>query len=234
MNCDIIRDLLPLYHDGVCSEESRRLAEEHLAGCAACRQVLADMDAPLPEAEEQRTGNDAAVVERIAREWRRLWRRALLTGAAVVLALCLGGFGFWYSVTQCTVHMDSGDYAYLSACVLKSGEICVEAGLNRACRNCMYYETDESGAWHLCILRPPLRLNIFLGAAEKMFPFDLVTARWKFDPRDFSSGEPEDVYFGVGEDAILLWSKESGCAVPAATEAQEAFWSGWSPGRVLG
>lgn len=232
MNCNIVRDLLPLYHDGVCSEESRRAVEEHLEGCGACRQVLADMDAPLPAAEEEKNGDDAAVVGLIAREWRRLWRRTLLTGAAVVLVLCLGGFAFWYSVTQCTVHMDSGDYAYLSTCVLESGEICVEAGLNKACRNCMHYETDESGAWHLCILRPPLRLNIFLDASEKMFPLDLVMARWKFDPRDFSSGEPEDVYFGVGEDSILLWSKENGYAVPAATEAEEAFWSDWSPGHV--
>ena len=232
MNCNIVQDLLPLYHDGVCSAESRGLVEEHLTGCEACRRVLADMDAPLPAAAEKQAENDAAVVEKIAREWRRLWRRALLTGTVVVLVLCLGGFAFWYSVTQCAVPMDSGDYAYLNTCVLESGEICVDVGLNRACRNCMYYETDESGGVHLCILRPPLRLNIFLNAYEKMFPFDLVAARWKFDPRDFSSVEPENVYFGVGEDSILLWSKEAGYAVPAATETEEAFWNDWSPGHV--
>ena len=48
MNCKIVQDLLPLYHDGVCSEESRRAVKEHLAGCEACRQALEDMDAPLP------------------------------------------------------------------------------------------------------------------------------------------------------------------------------------------
>ena len=231
MNCNIVRDLLPLYHDGVCSEESRTAVEEHLAGCEACSRMLADMDAPLPAAGKG-SENDAVMVDRIAREWRRLWRRALLTGVAVVLAVCLGGFAFWCSVTQCAVPMDSGDYAYLNTCVLESGEICVEVGLNKACRNCMYYETDESGDEHLCILRPPLRLNIFLGASEKMFPFDLLVARWKFDPRDFSSGEPKNVYFGAGEDSILLWSKEAGYAVPAATEAEEAFWRDWSPGHV--
>ena len=30
--CDLIRDLLPLYQDGVCSEESRAAVEEHLRG----------------------------------------------------------------------------------------------------------------------------------------------------------------------------------------------------------
>ena len=32
--CNVIRDLLPLYHDGVCSPESRQLVEEHLEKCA--------------------------------------------------------------------------------------------------------------------------------------------------------------------------------------------------------
>lgn len=233
MNCEIVRDLLPLYHDGVCSEESRRAVEEHLTGCETCRQALADMDAPLPAAEEKKTEEDAAVVERIAREWRRLWRRTLLTGVAVVLVLCLGGFAFWCSVTQCAVPMDRGNYAYLNTCVLESGEICVEVGLDKACRNLISYESDEPGSWHLRILRPLLRLNIFLGAAEKMFPFDLVMVRWKFDPRDFSSDGAGSVYFGEGKDAILLWSEEGGYAVPAATEAEEAYWNDWSPGHVF-
>lgn len=231
MNCEIVQDLLPLYHDRVCSEESRRAVEEHLEGCGACRQLLADMDTPLPAAEKKKTEEDAAVVERIAREWRRLWRRTFLTGVAVVLVLCLGGFVFWCSVTQCAVPMDSGDYAYLNTCVLESGEICVEAGLNRACRNTIYFEKKEDGH-HLCIHRPLLPLNIFFSRSDLMFPEDLVVVRWKFDPRYYSSDRPENVYFGLGEDAILLWSEEGGCAVPAATEAEEAFWNIWSPGHV--
>ena len=87
MNCKIVQDLLPLYHDGVCSEESRAAVEAHLAGCESCRRTLTDMNAPLPEAEGKRSEDGAAVVERVAREWRRLWRRALLTGAIAVAAL---------------------------------------------------------------------------------------------------------------------------------------------------
>ena len=33
MNCDIIQDLLPLYHDGVCSAASQAAVEDHLASC---------------------------------------------------------------------------------------------------------------------------------------------------------------------------------------------------------
>lgn len=64
MNCRIVQDLLPLYHDGVCSPESRTAVEEHLTGCEACSRMLADMDAPLPAAEGKKTENAAAAVKK--------------------------------------------------------------------------------------------------------------------------------------------------------------------------
>ena len=50
MECNIIRDLLPIYADGLESEESRALIEAHLEGCPDCRAQLermrAQVDAP--------------------------------------------------------------------------------------------------------------------------------------------------------------------------------------------
>ena len=40
MDCDVIRDLLPLYADEACSEKSRALVNEHLLDCADCRAML--------------------------------------------------------------------------------------------------------------------------------------------------------------------------------------------------
>lgn len=39
-SCDMIRDLLTLYCDNVCSEDSRRAVEEHLEECDLCRGEL--------------------------------------------------------------------------------------------------------------------------------------------------------------------------------------------------
>ena len=39
-DCEVIRDLLPLYADDACSRASRTLVEGHLAGCADCRTML--------------------------------------------------------------------------------------------------------------------------------------------------------------------------------------------------
>lgn len=39
-DCEIIRDLLPLYVDDICSEKSRELVDEHLRECAECDSLL--------------------------------------------------------------------------------------------------------------------------------------------------------------------------------------------------
>lgn len=42
-NCNIIRDLLPLYADQVCSDDSRALVDSHLNGCRDCSLLLKQM-----------------------------------------------------------------------------------------------------------------------------------------------------------------------------------------------
>lgn len=41
--CGIIGDLLPLYIDGVCNDESRRAVEVHLSQCEACKNYYEQM-----------------------------------------------------------------------------------------------------------------------------------------------------------------------------------------------
>lgn len=43
MNCKIIQDLLPLYRDEVCSQESRQAVDEHIQSCPHCAEVLREM-----------------------------------------------------------------------------------------------------------------------------------------------------------------------------------------------
>ncbi len=42
-NCDVVRDLLPLYVDGACSEASRALVDEHIAACPSCAKMLSQL-----------------------------------------------------------------------------------------------------------------------------------------------------------------------------------------------
>ncbi len=46
MNCNVVKDLIPLYIDGCCSEESIKIVEEHINDCSDCRKLLEDMKSP--------------------------------------------------------------------------------------------------------------------------------------------------------------------------------------------
>lgn len=95
LNCEIIRDLLPSYIDGLTSQESKRLVEEHLESCAECREYLKEMQADL-SSEASVEKNKKAI-----RPFRKLNRRvkqkiAAAAGAAVLVCVVLFGVGTWY------------------------------------------------------------------------------------------------------------------------------------------
>ncbi len=48
LECDVIRDLLPLYAEKLASPASSALVEQHLAACPACRAELEQMEKPVP------------------------------------------------------------------------------------------------------------------------------------------------------------------------------------------
>ena len=76
--CDVIRDLLPLYQDQVCSAESTRVVRAHLEECDECRKMaekLADVNVDNTLKEEC----DNVVGKHIRRERRR----SVLVGTAL-------------------------------------------------------------------------------------------------------------------------------------------------------
>ena len=47
ITCKIIEDLLPLYADEICSDDSRTIVEHHVAECNECREKLETMSIKL-------------------------------------------------------------------------------------------------------------------------------------------------------------------------------------------
>lgn len=60
ISCDVTRDLLASYMDGVCSEESRGLVEEHLKECGSCKRFM-------EQVQEQDLGKDAVKMDFLKR-----------------------------------------------------------------------------------------------------------------------------------------------------------------------
>ena len=118
--CGLIQDLLPLYYDEVCSQESRSLVEEHLAECPACRQRLADLSAPLPTPEEK---EETAALKEVQTTWKKTRRRARWKGVAIALAaIFLAVCPLWLTIHKGT-DIPTEDIQISQACQLEDGTV---------------------------------------------------------------------------------------------------------------
>ena len=222
MEHDIIFDLLPLYHDGVCSAASRAAVEAHLKACGTCREALLEMDAPLPAAEEQKNAADGAVVKSISEAWKKEKWKARLKGAAIAAAVCLLLVGAWLAATQLFIFpVDPATIEITDVRQLADGRILyhfyIDDDLNLRRTEFQY---DEDGNMY-CV---PIRALITEKRWEGNSPANMelfLDMEWVDEQARFMGfGEIDHVWYGRGEDAILLW--EEGMELPAAGEADEA------------
>lgn len=89
LECDVIRDLLPLYAEKLASPASSALVEQHLSECPACRAELEQMEKPVPVQPEPQPD---APLKNIRSSLNRRLRTMLCSFAAV---LCAFGLVFW-------------------------------------------------------------------------------------------------------------------------------------------
>ena len=86
MNCNVVEDLLPLYIDACCSEDTKELVESHVATCPRCREQLAQM--------KQELGTQA-VPEKVATRQNPvlLWKASILQVALFFLSFLVMAWG---------------------------------------------------------------------------------------------------------------------------------------------
>lgn len=90
LNCDVILDLLPLYHDGVCSEGSRALIEEHLKECESCRRALEEIRKEISASNTTMKDAGKAWKSLVRNLWIRRVIAAVLAVALTVTAALVG------------------------------------------------------------------------------------------------------------------------------------------------
>jgi len=112
LDCDIVSDLLPLYHDGVVKKTTAEAIKEHLESCDLCREeyeaLFSDLDLEVGEVSTKKRFSN------MMKSFKR--KRFIVSAVAVVLicALVIGGYSFARTVNivnlpseEITVH-----YAY--------------------------------------------------------------------------------------------------------------------------
>ena len=207
--CELIQDLLPLYHDGVCSDTSRKLVDSHLETCEKCSAVLKSMTAELemPKLET----DEAKPLKTIKRKWKaKTWIMSLIVGFAAFFA--------WYQLTQnCSVPLQPEDYEITNAVQFSNGMYYLEYRIPYDYNGiCVDLLRAEDGCVYFQEYRPILARKDKKG----MIRDELI------DPEHHRTDTGEEIpmkafYLGTpgSEDAVLLWSTEED--YPMATPEME-------------
>ena len=217
-SCNLVKDLLPLYIDNVCSEESREIVEQHLAECSDCKAYYISMGennpmdaSPVNQDQEYQKAQSFLVVK------RKLRLKQLL--AALVSAVVLVG-AFISAVAILSSHEKVVEYDDNISVSMVDGSLVERLnGSSHKRVNVKRVETQSAG-------RPCVYL--FFCIYDTQWD-DLITGKDAFTecvlcPMDRGADGVDAVYYFTGDDtgienmgedelhevidqSILLWSK---------------------------
>ena len=108
--CTVMEDVLPIYLDGICADETEALVQEHLSQCPNCRQMLEKMRMDI---QLQNAPDDMKPLRAIEKRWNHSKKIAFQKGAMIavtvllVAAVILSGIWFisygkyYYQMAEC-------------------------------------------------------------------------------------------------------------------------------------
>ncbi|OZB93600.1 zf-HC2 domain-containing protein [Paenibacillus sp. XY044] len=224
ISCHVIQDLLPLYHDDVCSPDTRELVEGHIGLCPDCRSVLEKMKdglmlGPEPTREQQTEANS---LRRIAAYWSRSKAVSFIKGIAIATVVCGMLFGGYLLLTGWNIRsvptkvievtdvgrMTNGNIAY---------HVKMTDGYNV---KQVSYKLDQNGNFYMTPLRPVIKSKAFadIGLANTYYWINVDEQNANHNPGG-TGAEIQAIYLGTPEDHILIWKK--GMTLPPASDAAE-------------
>lgn len=112
MRCEIIRDLLPLYIDGLTSEESNCEIEEHLRGCEECQKFYEEMSGEVGKDLERSIVSEEKKQINYLRKIKKKTMIQILSTLIVVgvfVGIFFLAFGIGVNVKQSEVEITSKD-----------------------------------------------------------------------------------------------------------------------------
>ena len=211
LSCDVIQDLLPLYHDGVCSEESKRIVEEHIETCANCKDVLHGLrEETAPDAVEA-----AQPLVSIRMKWNAQKRKALLKGAlivTVVFAVLIGGY--WGLTQWHGIPIESKNLRVVEVTQVEEGVIYCTLGIwdDEDAFGYFDYTLTEDGKLYMT---PKRSVITRADRWSDVGFYRNVNNLWGLRGIEHGSSMT-GFYFGTPEDHLVIW--EEGMELPEADE----------------
>lgn len=207
ISCEIIRDLLPLYVDGVCSDDSRNAVEQHIDGCEACSEELRLMksDNIAVNVEEMETA------KAVGKVWKRSKLRSMIAG--ILVALTMVGAIYGLTVPN-IVPVDESHLEVQDIWRMEDGNIHVELVVTDGKKHNFFRYRTKDGAFYITPMQPIIN-------TRENTAWDAQKNRTIHNIGGAAVGSA--LYLGWGDNAILVW--EEGMELPPAPTYVETEWA---------
>lgn len=216
--CDIIKDLLPLYLDKVCSEDSKRAVEEHIATCENCRKELEAYRSDITTTDN----GGEEVIRKLSSHWKKTKRASLFTGVLVMAVLIFIGISaLLYSFSPRPV--TPGEVAVEELSILKNSNIYFTLKVSEKVNADGMSWFEQNGDVYITLKTDRIQLK----KKDSVQGFEENTdnySRWEFNTR--MSGIKNiylynslDTYNNGKDRKTLIWSNETELK-EAGTEAE--------------
>lgn len=220
ISCKIIQDLLPLYHDSVCSEESCTLVQEHLKGCESCKQILKEIDREL--SYEVTSSDEGKPIRAIKSMWEKSKTKAFFKGTLTAIIICAILVGGFIGMTQWKFIPVSPDLLEVSeVSQLSDGTIIYHLSVKDD-KNLHFvkFTTKEDGAYYITPMRSVIegKRTTERGLFNDYYMVDI--AENNAYQQTYGEGIViTSCYIGPKDNGILIW--EEGMELPVAREELE-------------
>lgn len=205
ISCEVIRDLLPLYCDEVCSVESKELIEHHLSECCACKDVYIKMkgDGDVSDSEAY-TDEDDKIIRNMASTWKKLLRTSFIKGIVIATLIVAILAGSYWGSTRIAFRMIP--VSVVQANVIRELEDNIEISLEVTDHKKVLREqivVKEDGSLYIQCYRALIPTNN--GREENVF------MKWAMPLKGRTKENKEvdivRIYYGTETDSILIWEK---------------------------
>ncbi len=223
IDCNVIRDLLPLYCDHTLSVESQKLVEEHMKDCEACAGVVARMQEKieLPPIEDISLVN---AWKGFHRALKRTRIQAIALGIVIALLLVLGGSWAWeYILNASLAPIPITNIEISNLCQTQSGVLLFHMNTNgytEGTRVTYTYDLDQKVVyvqWFQSWLTRGNRKEPVPWSEPGILLRDGVG--YSYDIGEVDHDEVSELRVGTPEEYITIW--ETGMIVPPVDEATD-------------
>lgn len=252
LSCEVIQDLLPLYIDEACSEQSKELIINHLTICENCKTQFEAMNSEMSlamqadQTEEQR--QEMQAMQTLAKAWRKTKLLSWIKGIAVATCTCGLLIAVYLLLTEWKIVPVSAEHFEVNHVYrLSDGSITYWLRATDGYElHMLKTHYDKQGNAYIQGYRPIIKkkAELMYGLHNYLHRIELKTVQQidvsQLDLNNHDAGEGmtfnitnkdtindfgteiTGVYYGNKENSLLIWKE--GMELPKASEELEKYW----------